>query len=114
MELNFKEIITAFMVLFAVIDIIGNIPIIIDLRSKNKTIQSGKASLIALMVMVVFMFIGEDILGYRLMSTLLPLQALSFCYLLPLKWLGITLYRDGASNDITATVFPLAFPLIAG
>ena len=47
MKFNFKEILTAFMVLFAVIDIIGNIPIIIDLRKKVGHIQSEKASLIA-------------------------------------------------------------------
>ena len=104
------------MVLFAVIDIIGNIPIIIDLRSKNKTIQSGKASLIALMVMVVFMFIGEDILGLIGVdvNSFAIAGAVVLLFIALEMVLGITLYRDGASNDITATVFPLAFPLIAG
>ena len=116
MELNFKEIITAFMVLFAVIDIIGNIPIIIDLRSKNKTIQSGKASLIALVVMVVFMFIGEDILGLIGVdvNSFAIAGAVVLLFIALEMVLGITIYRDGNSNDITATVFPLAFPLIAG
>ena len=45
MQLNFKEIFTAFMILFAVIDIIGNIPIVIDLRKKAGHIQSEKASI---------------------------------------------------------------------
>ena len=63
MEFNFKEIITAFMVLFAVIDIIGNIPIIIDLRKKVGHIQSEKASIIAGVILVVFLFLGQSILS---------------------------------------------------
>ena len=47
MNISIKEIFTAFMVLFAVIDIVGNIPIIIDLRKKAGHIQSEKASIIA-------------------------------------------------------------------
>ena len=62
MELNIKEIFTAFMVLFAVIDIIGNIPIIIDLRSKVGHIQSEKASLIAGVIMIAFLYVGQEIL----------------------------------------------------
>ena len=63
MQLSFKEIATAFMVLFAVIDIIGNIPIIIDLRKKAGHIQSEKASLIAGLIMILFLFLGKSILG---------------------------------------------------
>ena len=56
MELNYKDILTTFMVLFAVIDIIGNIPIIIDLRKKVGHIQSEKASLIAGFILIIFLF----------------------------------------------------------
>ena len=62
MNFNFKEIFTAFMVLFAVIDIGGNIPIIIDLRKKVGHIQSEKASLIAGIIMIVFLFLGKSLL----------------------------------------------------
>ena len=62
MELNFKEIITATLVLFAVIDIAGSIPIIIDLRRKVGHIQSEKASLVAVIIMIAFLFVGEEIL----------------------------------------------------
>ena len=51
------------MVLFAVIDIIGNIPIIIDLRQKVGHVQSGKASLIAGFILIIFLFIGEQLLS---------------------------------------------------
>ena len=63
MVLNFKEIVTATMVLFAVIDIIGSIPIIIDLRQKVGHIQSEKASLIAGFIMIVFLFLGQSLLS---------------------------------------------------
>ena len=116
MEFNVKEIVTGFMILFAVIDIIGNIPIIIDLRSKNKTIQSRKASLVAGVVMIVFMFVGEEMLsliGIDVNSFAIA-GAFVLLFIALEMILGITIYRDNGSNDITATVFPLAFPLIAG
>ncbi len=63
MGLNFKEIFTATMVLFAVIDIIGNVPIIISLRKKVGHIQSEKASIIAGIIMISFLFLGASILN---------------------------------------------------
>ncbi|HHC81067.1 MAG TPA: MarC family protein [Flavobacteriia bacterium] len=116
MSLNFKEIFTAFMVLFAVIDVIGNIPIIIDLRKKAGHIQSEKASLIAGFIMVVFLFLGKSIL------TLIGIDEHSFAvagafillFLALEMILGITLYKEDDDDALTASVFPLAFPLIAG
>ncbi|MEZ7916464.1 MAG: MarC family protein [Polaribacter sp.] len=117
MKFNFKEILTAFMVLFAVIDIIGNIPLIIDLRKKVGHIQSEKASLIAGAIMIVFLFLGQSLLG------LIGIDVNSFAvagafilFFIALEMiLGITLYKeDENAATITATVFPLAFPLIAG
>ena len=64
MSFNIKEILTAFMVLFAVIDIVGNIPIIIDLRKKAGHIQSEKASIIAGVIMIIFLFLGDSILNF--------------------------------------------------
>ena len=60
---NIKEIFTATMILFAVIDIFGSIPIIIRLRQKVGHIQSEKATLVALVIMVLFLFVGESILN---------------------------------------------------
>ena len=117
MKFNFKEILTAFMVLFAVIDIIGNIPIIIDLRKKVGHIQSEKASLIAGFIMILFLFVGQSLLsliGIDVNSFAVAGSFILFFIALEMI-LGITLYKDdGNSPAITATVFPLAFPLIAG
>ena len=60
---DIKEIGTATMILFAVIDIVGSIPIILDLKQKVGHVQSEKASIVALIIMIVFLFVGESILG---------------------------------------------------
>ena len=117
MNLNIKEIFTAFMVLFAVIDIVGNIPIIIDLRKKVGHIQSERATLIAGVIMIVFLFLGQSLLeltGIDVYSFAVAGSFILFFIALEMI-LGITLYKDDEdSESITATVFPLAFPLIAG
>ena len=116
MDLNFKDIFTAFMILYAVIDIVGNIPIIIDLRKKVGHIQSEKASLIAGVIMIFFLFIGENILsliGIDVNSFAVAGSFVLFFIALEMI-LGITLYKDEDNTTMTASVFPLAFPLIAG
>ncbi|MDB0026497.1 MarC family protein [Polaribacter sp.] len=117
MDFNLKEVFTAFMILFAVIDIIGNIPIIIDLRKKFGHIQSEKASLIAGIIMIVFLFLGQSLLeliGIDVNSFAVAGAFILFFIALEMI-LGITLYKDpDEAVPITATVFPLAFPLIAG
>jgi len=116
MEFNVKEVFTAFMVLFAVIDIIGNIPIVIDLRKKAGHIQSEKAAIIAGVIMIVFLFLGKSLLsiiGVDVNSFAVAGSFILFFIALEMI-LGITLYKDDESTAITASVFPLAFPLIAG
>ena len=115
MVLNLKEILTIFMVLFAVIDIVGNIPIIIDLRQKVGRVQSGKASLIAGFILIIFLFIGEQLLsiiGIDVHSFAVAGALIIFFIALEMI-LGIKIYKED-KNTLNATVFPLAFPLIAG
>ncbi len=116
MNFDIKEIFTAFMVLFAVIDIIGNVPIIIDLRKKVGHIESEKASIIAGVIMIVFLFLGQSLLsliGIDVNSFAVAGAFILFFIALEMI-LGITLYKDDDDGNITASVFPLAFPLIAG
>ncbi|WP_397363796.1 MarC family protein [Olleya sp. R77988] len=116
MSINFKEIFTVFMVLFAVIDIVGNIPIIIDLRKKVGHIQSEKASIIAGVILIAFLFLGKSILnliGINVSSFAVAGSFILFFIALEMI-LGITLYKEEDTNPLTASVFPLAFPLIAG
>ena len=116
MQLNFKEIFTAFMVLFAVIDIIGNIPIVIDLRKKVGHIQSEKASIISGVILIVFLFLGKSILnliGIDVNSFAVAGAFILFFIALEMI-LGVTLYKQEEHTAMTASIFPLAFPLIAG
>ncbi|MGO1752554.1 MAG: MarC family protein [Psychroflexus sp.] len=111
---NFKEIFTAGMILFAVIDIIGSIPIIVNLRQKVGHIQSEKASIVSAILMIVFLFVGESILkliGIDVNSFAVA-GALILFFLAIEMILGIQLYKDDAPE--TAAIIPLAFPLIAG
>lgn len=114
MELDFREIATVGMVLFAVIDIVGTIPIVVDLRAKHGHIESEKASLVAGLIMIVFLFVGEELLK------LIGLDVNSFAvagsfvlFFLALEMiLGIRIYRDEEASS--ASIVPIAFPLIAG
>ncbi|MDA8595328.1 MarC family protein [Flavobacteriaceae bacterium] len=116
MEFNIKDIFTVTMVLFAVIDIVGNIPMIIDLRQKAGHIQSEKATLIAGAILICFLFVGKEILNVIGIDVNSFAVAGSFIlFFLALEMiLGITLYKQDEEDAMTATVFPLAFPLIAG
>jgi multiple antibiotic resistance protein len=112
--LDFREIITIGMVLFAVIDIVGTIPIIIDLRKKVGHIESEKASLAAGVIMIVFLFVGEEILhliGIDVKSFAVAGSFVLFFLALEMI-LGIRIYKEEESSS--ASIVPLAFPLIAG
>ena len=111
---DFKEFLSAGMILFAVIDIFGSIPIIISLRDKVGHIQSEKASIVSALLMITFLFLGEEILK------LIGIDVSSFAvagslvmFLLAVEMiLGVSLFR----GDIpaSASIVPLAFPIIAG
>ena len=114
MNFDFREIFTVGMVLFAVIDIVGTIPVVVDLRSKHGHIESGKASIVAGIIMLVFLFIGEkflNIIGIDVHSFAVAGSFVLFFLALEMI-LGIRIYRDEDSKS--ASIVPLAFPLIAG
>ncbi len=113
-EIDFREILTVGMVLFAVIDIVGSIPIIVDLRTKHGHIESEKASLVAGVIMIVFLFIGEEflkVIGIDVHSFAVAGSFVLFFIALEMI-LGIRIYRDEESSS--ASIVPIAFPLIAG
>ena len=109
-----KEIFTAGMILFAVIDIIGSTPVIIGLRQKIGHIQSEKASLVALVIMIGFLFVGEEILnliGIDVNSFAVAGSIIIFFLALEMI-LGIQFYKEESPE--TASIVPIAFPIIAG
>jgi|TARA_B110000263_G_scaffold247140_1_gene259417 multiple antibiotic resistance protein len=114
MNIDIKELISATMILFAVIDVIGNIPLILVLRQKFKIIESEKASIISLSIMILFLYLGEvllNLLGVDIHSFAIA-GSVIILFIAMEMILGIRIYRD--DNPKTASIVPIAFPLIAG
>lgn len=116
MDLKFDiiEILKVTMVLFAVIDVIGSIPIIISLKEKTGRIEAAKASFVSFGIMVIFLFVGNyilDIIGITIGDFAIAGSILLFIIAFEMI-LGIKISKDEMSS--TASVVPLAFPLIAG
>ena len=116
MDFNITEIMKSTMVLFAVIDIIGSIPILMDVKSKAGNIHPGRATLVALGIMLAFLFIGEGIitfLGVDINSFAVAGSFVLFFMSLEMI-LGVELFKQDASSMKAATIVPVAFPIIAG
>ncbi len=114
MQFNFLDLLSVFMVLFAVIDITGSIPIIIDLKEKGGIIQAGKATIVAFVIMILFLFGGLNLLalfGVDLSSFAIAGAFVLFFLALEMV-LGVDIFKNNAGSS--ASIVPLAFPLIAG
>ena len=114
--LNFREIATVTLILFSIIDILGSIPVIIDLRKKNGKIESGKATLAAGVIMIAFLFVGEAILN--LFGIDVESFAIAGAIIILIIGMEMILDRSFFKQDTevgtSASIVPLAFPLIAG
>lgn len=111
---NYKQILSVTMILFAIIDILGSIPVVISLRNKVGHIQSEKASIVALLIMILFLFIGDEILkiiGLDVSSFAIAGSVVIFIIAMEMI-LGINFFREDVPES--ASIVPLAFPLIAG
>jgi multiple antibiotic resistance protein len=114
--MNWVEIGSCFMVLFAVIDIVGSIPIILDTQKKTGKIQPLLITLISLLLMVLFLFAGESILsvfGVDVYSFAVAGAFILFFIALEMI-LGIRIFKQKEASSSVAAVMPLAFPTIAG
>ena len=113
--MDFREILSVTLILFSIIDTMGNLPVIISMKEKGKVIEAGKATLFAGILMVAFLFGGESILR------LLGVDVASFAiagaiviFFLGMEMiLGITLFKESTESKSTSIV-PIAFPMIAG
>ncbi len=111
---DYNQILSVTMILFAIIDILGSIPVVISLRKKAGHIQSEKASIVALLLMILFLFIGEEILriiGLDVSSFAIAGSIVIFIIAMEMI-LGINFFREEIPESIS--IVPLAFPLIAG
>ena len=116
MQLNWTELLKSTMVMFAVIDIVGSIPFLLDIKKKAGDIHAETASLVALGIMLAFLFLGEGVinfLGIDVNSFAVAGSIVMFFMALEMI-LGITLFKQNAESMKTATIVPVAFPLIAG
>jgi len=113
---NFKEIISVSLILFSVIDILGSIPIIIDLRKKFGHVQSEKATIVSGIIMIIFLFLGESILNlFGIDNHSFAVAGAIVMFLLGMEMiLGLQFFKSDPEESKSASVVPLAFPLIAG
>jgi multiple antibiotic resistance protein len=106
----------AFVILFAVIDIIGNVPIIIKLKERAGEIQSLKASVVAMVIMLAFLFFGEtllEVLGVNIKAFAVAGSLILFALAAEMIF-GVELFKDDPATYKVVSIVPLAFPLIAG
>ena len=116
LQFSFSEILSVTMVLFAIIDILGSIPIIIELRKKAGHIESEKASIVAMVLMIVFLFAGKSLLnviGVDVASFAIAGSFVIFALAMEMV-LGLTIFKDDPDSSATSSIVPLAFPVIAG
>lgn len=114
--LNFKEILSVTMILFAIIDIIGSVPVIIEMRQRAGHVESEKASVAVLVLMIAFLLVGEkmlDIIGLDVASFAIAGSLVIFIIAMEMI-LGIHLFKSDDNLPSTVSIVPLAFPLIAG
>ncbi len=114
LNFNLKEILSVSMILFAIIDILGSIPVVIQLRQKAGHIQSEKASIVSLTLMILFLFLGEGLLGIigiDIQSFAIAGSLVIFFIAMEMV-LGINFFKEEVPESVS--IVPLAFPLIAG
>jgi multiple antibiotic resistance protein len=113
---NFKEVISVTLILFSVIDVIGSIPVIFDFRTKLGGIESGKATLVAGLIMILFLFLGERLLSlFGVDVASFAIAGAIVLFLLGLEMvLGVNIFKHDTLHAGAASIVPIAFPIIAG
>jgi multiple antibiotic resistance protein len=112
---SIKEIFSAFIVMFAVIDILGSVPIIVGMKEKKKKFSPFNASWISFAILTGFLFVGQALLGLFGVdiSSFAVAGALVLLVLAIEMIFGIQIFKDDGPTD-SATIVPIVFPLIAG
>lgn len=113
---NFVEVFNATMVLFAVIDILGSIPIIIKIKESTGDIHSNRITIVSLVIMVSFLVFGEKLLNlYGINVESFAVAGSFILFIMALEMImGIELIKETAKGGKSAGIVPLAFPIIAG
>ena len=111
----FKEFISAFIVLFAIIDLFGSLPIFINLREKKMAFSASKAAIYATIILVAFFFVGDWILslfGVDVSSFAVAGSLIIFGVAIEMTF-GVEIFKNEGTNG-NVTIVPIVFPLIAG
>ena len=114
-DINIQELASAFMVLFAVIDITGAVPIINDIQNKGHKLSAIKAALASYILLVAFLFVGDGLLNlFSVDISSFAVAGSLVIFVLAVEMIfGIPIFKnDGPSG--TASIVPLVFPLIVG
>ena len=114
MQFNVRDILTVSMILFVVIDVVGSIPVLLEVKTRVGHIKSGQATLVSMLIMIGFLFLGETLLsflGVDVQSFAIAGSLVIFFLAIEMI-LGIRLYKD--EIPATASIVPVAFPLLAG
>jgi multiple antibiotic resistance protein len=116
MNINFIEILATFMVLFAIIDVPGSIPIILDIKSKTGDIEPGKATIVVFGIFLAFLFVGDPLLGlFGIDVSSFAIAGSFIIFLLGMEMvLGIEFFKHDSPGGGNSSVVPIAFPLLAG
>lgn len=116
MELDLKEILAAFMVLFAIIDVPGSIPIILDIKNKGGDIVPMKLTLATFAIFLAFLVAGESLLGvFGVDISSFAIAGSFIIFLIGVEMvLGIELFKYSSSEESGVPIVPIAFPLLAG
>ncbi len=114
--LSLAQVISVTLILFSVIDIIGSVPIVLDLRKKLGHIQSGKATLVSGVLMIAFLFFGDNLLGlFGIDVGSFAIAGSIIMFIIGMEMiLGQTFFKHEPSDSAGSSIVPIAFPLIAG
>lgn len=112
---NLVEIGSTFLVLFAIIDVTGAVPIFLNLRSQNKTIEPFKAASYSFIILILFLFVGEWILKLFdvNLSSFAVAGALVILIISIEMIFGVEIFKNDSPSG-SSTLVPVVFPLIAG
>ena len=117
MNINILEIISAFLVLFAIIDAPGSVPSFLNIKSQNRSIHPEKATLYSLIILLGFLFVGEWLLKlFQVDISAFAVAGAIVLLIISIEMIfGVEIFRnDNPSSDNSSTLFPVVFPLIAG
>ena len=111
---SFQQTLTCFLTLFAIIDIIGSTPIILDLRRRFGKIESERASIASAIIMLTFLFIGDKMLEFIGLdiNSFAIVGALIILFIALELILGVQIHKQ--EEMTSASIVPIAFPLVAG